>query len=309
MKRVEGAGLSARPNHFKSLEKGLGDPNIQWLEILADNFIDQPQAKKSLEKLKKKYPLVFHCVGMSLASTDPINWPYLKKIKELQRAFQPLWLSDHLCWVSHDGEYLHDLIPIPKNKESLEHLCQRIHQVQDFFGEPLVVENITEYLHYPESSISDVEFIGEILSRTGCKLLLDVTNLYINSFNHGWSATKWLHQLASYIHKSQIKQIHLAAYQKEKTYLLDTHEGNIQKEVWNLYKKTLTLFGSIPTCLEWDEGVPPLEEVLPAVEKVQMILTLKQKEKEKKTKTTHERKNLTKYNRFKKTANLTKELY
>ena len=180
MKSIRGAGLSARPNHFESLNKGV--QSISWLEILIDNFIDRPQAREPLEKLAQKYPLVFHCVGMSLASTDSLNQSYLKKVKELQKIFRPQWLSDHLCWVSHKGEYLHDLIPIPKNEESLNYLCERIDKIQDFFGEALVLENITEYLSYPQSQISDTEFLGELLSRTGCELLLDVTNLYINSF-------------------------------------------------------------------------------------------------------------------------------
>ena len=269
---VNGAGLSARPNHFEELQKGV--QNIRWLEILADNFIDRPNASKPLEKLAEKYPLVFHCTGMSLASTDPVCRSYLKKVKKLQKVFCPEWLSDHLCWVSHNGEYLHDLIPIPKNEESLKHLCKKIHTIQDFFGEALVVENITEYLCYPQSHISDAKFIGELLSQTGCELLLDVSNLYINSFNHGWSASKWLHELASCVPSHKIRQIHLAAYHREKNYLLDTHEGEIQKEVWSLYKKTLDLFGPIPTCLEWDKAVPPLKEVLPEINKIREMQAL-----------------------------------
>ena len=346
-KKVRGAGLSARPNHFEALTspkvpappkslKGRkaksrsntqGSPNtqstqstqstqniqsIQWLEILADNFLHRPHAGKILHKLAERYPLVFHCVGMSLASTDPINWPYLKKIKSLQRTFHPHWISDHLCWVSYDGEYFHDLLPIPKNEKCLEHLCERIEKIQDFLGEALVVENITEYLHYTSSSISDAEFIGELLSRTHCEFLLDVTNLYINTFNHSAplshpshnddhdnhdnnlnhahgpydphlhllhphplrSAFQWLCDLKECVPSSQIKQIHLAPYQKEKTYLLDTHEGKIQKGIWSLYKKTLDIFGPVPTCLEWDSAIPSMEELLPDIEKIQKMQSL-----------------------------------
>ena len=321
-KKVIGAGLSARPNHFESLifPKSPHRPT-QWLEILADNFLDRPHSEKTLQKLAERYPLVFHCVGMSLASTDPINWSYLKKIKSLQQTFQPQWVSDHLCWVSYDGEYLHDLFPIFKNEESLDHLCGRIEEIQDFLGEALVVENITEYLRYSQSSICDAEFLGELLSRTNCELLLDVTNLYINTFNHrdhgdcrhnGYQnrpiddngsggggvggnehsegvdieAFQWLCDLKECVPSSQIRQIHLAPYQKEKTYLLDTHEGKIQKGIWSLYQKTLDLFGPIPTCLEWDSAIPSLEEVLPDIEKIQEMQWMTVLKRKKKTSTT-----------------------
>lgn len=265
-KPISGVGLSARPQHFSHLLQKEGD--LPWLEILIDNYLfpGSPQSQ-TLHTLSEMYPLTFHCVSLSIGSTDEWNWPHLKKIKALKKQFNPQWISDHLCWVSQDQKYLHDLIPLPYTDESVLHLCKRINELQDFFEQTLVIENVSHYLTYKSSSMSEVEFLCAILQETNCQLLLDINNLYVNSINHRFDAHSFLKKLPT----NQIKQWHLAGHTKTDNCLIDTHSDRVVPAVWSLYQKSLQIFGDIPLCFEWDNDIPEYSVMLEEINQAKKL--------------------------------------
>ncbi len=263
---ITGVGLSARPQHFAPLMRRDGD--LPWLEILADNYLHSGSLQhQKLEQLSELYPLTFHCVNMSIGSSDELNWNYLKEIKSLQKKFSPQWVSDHLCWVSQDGKYLNDLIPLPYTDEVIKHIACRINKLQDFFEQTLVIENVSHYLSYKSSTMTEAEFICAILEETQCDLLLDLNNLYVNSINHNLDASAFLKQLPA----SQIRQIHLAGHSSMGNHLLDTHSTKVAQPVWQLYGKALGILGDIPTCLEWDSDIPDYSVMLEQTQQANSI--------------------------------------
>lgn len=248
---LAGVGLGARPQHVNEL---LESDSIPWLELLIDNFVGKDKTHQIIEKLRQKYPLTFHSVNLSIGSTDEINWDYLAKIKDLANRYRPEFISDHLCWVSHNSNYLHDLLPLPYTQESINHVCERIHKIQEFFGAPLVIENVSHYFRYNESSLFEVDFINSILENTGAKLILDVNNLYINAYNFKFNPiTEFINKL----NPDNIAQIHIAGHDEIDDFLVDTHGTKICDNVWQLYDITLNNLGLIPTSIEWDNDIPP----------------------------------------------------
>lgn len=261
------AGIGLRHPHVNEIL--FTKPEIPYLEVLADNYLSEGGMHlKQLEQLRESYPLSFHCVGMSLGSVDPVNKTYLNKLAELINRYDACAISDHLSWVGFGGQYFHDLLPMPYTEEAINHLCSKIGEVQDILKTPLILENVSSYISFNESEMSEAEFISEISKRSGCYLLLDINNIYVSAKNHRFEAMNYLNAIPS----DRVTQFHLAGHEQRDGYLLDTHSQTVCDDVWTLYKHSVERFGIKPTLIEWDNQIPPLAALLAEAEKAQLTL-------------------------------------
>lgn len=262
-----GLGVGLRNQHFAYLMSH--DPEVDWFEIISENFIDNHgYARRVLERVAAARPVVMHGVSLSVGSTDPLDWDYLKNLKALAEFVRPAWVSDHLCWTGVAGVNTHDLLPMPLNEESLKHVAARVRQVQDFLGRPLVLENPSTYLEFKDSTIAEWDFLSELARETGCGLLLDVNNVYVSGHNHGFDPE---HYVRSLPHESVV-QIHLAGPTDCGRYLVDTHDQPVPAPVWELYGLAQELTGGVSTLLEWDANIPDFPELVAELRKAELVL-------------------------------------
>jgi len=264
---IVGAGLGLRSSHYQHIFEM--KPDVPWFELLSDNYMGEgglPIVRA--EAIRELYPITLHGVGMSLGSADPLNVDYMARLKRLVDRLEPTYVSDHIAWVSIDGKYTHDLLPLPYTLEAQKNIINKISQAQDILGRTLLVENPSSYLMFNSSEMSEQEFVGGVLAQTGCQLLLDVNNLYVSAQNHDFSANEYLSALP----KDRVKEIHLAGYEDRGDYLFDSHGHTVHDPVWLLYQKALSLFGAVPTLIEWDTDVPDFEVLLGESKKAQRIL-------------------------------------
>lgn len=262
-----GLGVGLRNQHFAYLMSH--DPAVDWFEIISENFIDNyGYARRVLERVAAARPVVMHGVSLSVGSTDPLDWNYLKNLKALAGFVRPAWVSDHLCWTGVAGVNTHDLLPLPLNEESLKHVTARVRQVQDFMERTLVLENPSSYLEFNDSTIAEWDFLSELARETGCGLLLDVNNVYVSSHNHGFDPE---HYVRSLPHDSVV-QIHLAGPTDCGRYLVDTHDKPVPAPVWELYRLAQELTGGVSTLLEWDANIPDFPELVAELRKAETAL-------------------------------------
>lgn len=261
-----GFGLGLRPHHYTEIFDQ--DPQVDWFEIISENYmVPGGQPLRLLDRVRARYPVVMHGVSLSIASTAELNWYYLKNLKKLAERIEPKWISDHLCWTGVHGVTLHDLLPIPYTQEALEHVVSRVHEVQEFLGCALTLENVSTYVQAGASELTEWDFLAELMRRTGCWLLLDITNVYVSAFNHGYDPMDFLTGIPA----DRVAQIHLAGCAHEQTHILDTHDRPVSAQVWDLFRLALERFGPVSTMIEWDEEVPRLNEVLTELEKARVI--------------------------------------
>lgn len=266
-KGVEGAGIGLRACHYAYILQH--KPDIAWFEVLSDNYmVDGGSALKYLDAIVEHYPITLHGVGMSIGSTDPLNIDYLSKLKRLVDRTDPAFISDHLCWISVNKQYLHELMPLPYTQEAVDHVVQRVQQVQDFLGRAIMLENLSSYFTYKHSEVSEADFLASIAKRAGCDILLDVNNLYVNAKNLNFDALTYIKTLP----KAAVKQIHLAGYTDKGDHLFDMHSEKIHAPVWALYKKAVQHFGAVPTLIEWDDDIPAFSVLAAEAQKAQGIL-------------------------------------
>ena len=257
-----GLGLGLRTVHFPYILEHY--PPVDWFEIISENFMDSGgRPRYVLEQIAERYAVVMHGVSLSIGSTDPLNFEYLTKLKRLADAVQPRWVSDHLCWTGVAGLNAHDLLPIPLNEQTLEHVVARIRVVQDFLARPLVIENPSTYLTFADSTMSEWEFISRMAEETDCGLLLDVNNVYVSSVNHDFDPAVYI----SSVPHRRVVQFHLAGHTNCQTHLIDTHDGPVIDPVWELYRLAHRLTGGASTLLEWDAKIPPFQVVHAEVKK------------------------------------------
>lgn len=260
---VRGAGIGLRSHHYQTILQQL--PNVAWFEALTENYIgDKAVPQSYLLAIREHYPLTLHGVSLSIGSTDPLNWQYLEQLKALIALLEPAWVSDHLCWTSVDGRYLPDLLPLPHHCETIQHVVTRILKVQDFLKQRILLENVSRYLEFADSDITEWEFVAEVAKQADCDILLDLNNLYVNSVNHSFCWRTYLHALP----KDRVKQFHLAGHQNKGTHLLDTHDTFIADAVWNCFSEAIALLGPKPALIEWDNHIPPFETLQSEAEKV-----------------------------------------
>jgi uncharacterized protein (UPF0276 family) len=226
---------------------------VPWFELLADNHLATGgQVPAQVEALRANYPIALHCVAMNLAGTDPLDLDYLGRIRGLRDRCEAVWVSDHLCFTAVDGRSYHDLLPIPYTDEALRQVAGRVMQVQDLLGERLLVENVSSYLRFSESAISEAQFLDALVRQTDCLLLLDVNNLYVNHVNHGDELDGYLDALP----RDQVREIHLGGFEPRDGYLLDAHNHPVSEPVWMLYERVAGLLPGVPSLIEWDNDIP-----------------------------------------------------
>jgi uncharacterized protein len=260
-------GIGLRAPHYREVLETL--PRVGWLEVHSENYFGaggQPHA--FLERLRSRYPLSLHGVGMSLGSTDALNVQHLDKLKALIHRYQPDLVSEHLCWSSVGGRHLNDLLPLPYTEEALSHVSERVMRAQELLGRQLLIENVSSYLQFSDSTIPEWEFVAAVAARSGCGILLDVNNVYVNSVNHRFDALRYLDAIPS----AAVGEIHLAGYDDSGPCLIDTHGAPVTEPVWNLYREAVRRFGRTPTLIEWDTDLPALAVLLDEARKTDAIL-------------------------------------
>lgn len=263
-----GFGCGLRAPHYDTILEAR-PKEVQWFEIISENFIDaHPGYWEFLAELRRDYRIVMHGVSLNIGSPDALNISYLHKLKKLGDFLDVPWFSDHLCWTGVNAHNTHDLLPLPYTPETLQHVAQRIREVQDVVQRPFVLENPSTYLEFNASTIPEWEFLAELAERGDCGLLLDVNNIYVNSFNHGYDAKTYIEAIPA----ARIAQIHLAGHTNKGTHIIDTHDAPVVDAVWDLYRHTLRTKGNITTMIEWDENIPPLEGVLAEVAKARGVV-------------------------------------
>ena len=228
-------------------------PAVAWFEIHSENyFADGGPALAALSRIRADYPVAMHGVGLSLGSTDPLDADHLRKLARLAARIEPAAISEHLCWSGIDGRHFNDLLPLPYTEEALDHVCARVMQVQDALGRTILVENVSSYYAFPESTLDECDFVAAVARRTGCKLLVDVNNIYVNSRNHGVDPLAYL----AAIDPRTVGELHLAGFDDSGPIVIDTHGAPVAPEVWSLYAAAIRRFGRVPTLIEWDTDIP-----------------------------------------------------
>jgi uncharacterized protein len=257
MMKLAGFGLGLRTPHYEAV---LNEPHaIDWLEIITENYL-VPGGKPLdyLERIRERFPMVMHGVSLSIGSTDPIDTDYLAGVRALAARIEPHWISDHLCWTGIDGRNLHDLLPLPYTEEALALVVARVGQIQDALGRQILLENVSSYLAFHESDMSEWEFLREVAARADCAILLDINNIYVSSVNHGFDALTYLQAIPT----DRVRQFHLAGHSDLGGHLIDTHDHPIVEPVWNLYRAAVAQFGAVPTMIERDDNIPALSELV-----------------------------------------------
>ena len=250
-----GLGLGLRNTHFDRILAAW--PAVDWFEAISENFMDSGgRPRHIIRQVAERYPVVLHGVSLSIGSTDPLNFDYLGKLKALAAEVQPAWVSDHLCWTGVLGVNSHDLLPVPLTEETLQHVAERVRQVQDFLERPLILENPSTYLTFTQSTLEEPEFLRQLSKETGCGLLLDVNNVYVTCFNSAADPVAYIESFPC----ERVVQMHLAGHQHCGTHIIDTHDRPVLPNVWELYRLAFTRTGGASTLLEWDGNIPSFEE-------------------------------------------------
>lgn len=245
-------GVGLRTDHYSYLEES-PETQVDFFEALIENHMNsQGRPLKILEHIRRDYPLTFHGVSLNIAHHSGLNFDYLKKVKELVTSFEPMVVSDHLCWTGAPSNNLHNLLPFPYNEETLGFLCERVDEVQCFMGRVLVLENLSAYFDYEESTMKEWDFLAELSKRSGCQILFDVNNIYVNSVNQKFDAVEYMNAIPS----EAIAEIHLAGFTDMGDFLFDTHSKPVYPEVWELYKRATEKAPHAPTLIEWDDDIP-----------------------------------------------------
>jgi uncharacterized protein (UPF0276 family) len=256
-RKLLGHGVGLRTKHFASYVEA--PPPVGWLEAISENFMapgGRPVAV--LEKVRRDVPVVLHGVSLSIGSVDPLSERYLDDLAALTGRIEPAWISDHLCWGTHGGRYLHDLLPLPYTEEALGHVVARVERVQERLGRQILLENVSSYVAFRDSTMTEWEFLSEVARRADCGILLDVNNVFVSSRNHGFDP----HDYLAGVPADRVGQFHLAGHSDKGRYLLDTHDHPVPDAVWDLYRAAVRRFGPVSTLVEWDDHVPPLERLV-----------------------------------------------
>lgn len=256
-----GYGLGLRVEHYEAL---LAQPaGVEWLEIVSENYMVHGGLPLVwLERFRERYPLVMHGVSMSIGSTDPLDDNYLTRLAALARRVEPAWISDHLCWTGVQGVNLHDLMPLPYTEEALDHVVARVKQVQDRLKRRILLENVSSYVSFADSQLSEWAFLAEVAERADCLILLDINNVHVSAMNHGFSALDYLHGIPAW----RVQQFHLAGYEQGERLIIDTHDAPVSNAVWDLYAEAVRRFGRVSTMIERDDHFPPLSELTAELE-------------------------------------------
>ncbi len=257
IKPFGGFGLGLRRSHYADfLDR---DVAVDFVEVISENYmVDGGRSLRILEQVRARHPVIIHGVSMSIGSAGGLDEGYLSKLKRLEQRIDPLWVSDHLCWTRTSAHNSHDLLPLPLTEEALQVVCDNIDRAQSYLGRPMLFENPSSYITFPEDEMAEWEFLSEMTRRTGCYLLLDVNNIYVSAQNHGFSADDYLAGLPL----ERVRQIHLAGHTPGEI-IIDTHDREVCDDVWALYAKAMAMIEQpVATMIERDDKIPPLPELL-----------------------------------------------
>ena len=252
-----GHGVGLRTKHYS---RWLSEkPQVDWVEAISENFISsggRPLAV--LEKVRRDVPVVLHGVALSIGSTDPLSATYLANLRNLAARIEPAWVSDHLCWGSHGGRYGHDLWPLPYTEETVDHVVGRVRTVQDVLKRQILLENVSSYVNFESSTMTEWEFLAAIANQADCGILLDVNNIFVSARNHGFDPYRYIQGVPP----ERVGQFHLAGHSDKGRYLFDSHDAPVPEGVWELYRAAVRRFGRVSSLLEWDDHIPELEALV-----------------------------------------------
>jgi len=265
-KRNLGFGLGLRTAHYETIlaEK----PPVDWFEVITENYL-VPGGKPLyyLDSIRANYPLVMHGVSLSIGGTDPLNLDYLRQVKTLAERIEPAWISDHLCWTGVNGVNLHDLLPLPYTQEAVQHVADRVKTVQDFLRCRILLENVSSYITYAHSEMTEWEFLSAVAERADCLILLDINNIYVSAHNHQFDPLVYLNNVPA----KRVQQFHLAGHLNLGNIIIDSHGDTVIDPVWLLYEEALRRFGPVSTMIERDDNIPPFAELLAELEMARQI--------------------------------------
>ena len=260
-------GLGLRSKHYDAIFAE--PPALDFFEIITENYMvagGRPLA--NLMRIRRDYPMVMHGVSLSIGSTDPLNYDYLCDLKKLAEQVEPDFISDHFCWTGIAGKNLHDLMPLPFTEETVAHVAARVREVQDFLGRQILLENASSYVAYKQSTMSEWEFISAVCEAADCFLLLDINNIFVSAFNHGFETLDFINGIAA----KRVKQFHLAGHHNYGDYIIDTHDAPVIDPVWSLYEDAVRRFGPKPAMIERDDAIPPLADLLAELDLARKIV-------------------------------------
>lgn len=261
-----GFGLGLRVHHYETILAS--NPDVDWFEVLSENYlVPGGKPRHYLDRIRERYPIVMHGVSLSVGGSDPLNRDYLKQLRALADEIQPRWISDHLCWTGTDGINLHDLLPLPYTEEALRHVVRRVGEVQEALGRRLLLENVSSYLAYTHSEMSEWEFLREVAQQADCLILLDINNVYVSGHNHGFDPAEYIDAIPV----NRVQQFHLAGHRHQGEYIVDTHDEPVIDPVWALYAHALRRFGPVSTMIERDDNIPPLAELVAELDQARDI--------------------------------------
>lgn len=261
-----GFGLGLRTEHYETI---LADkPPVDWFEVITENYL-VPGGKPLhyLDRIRADYPMVMHGVSLSIGGTDALNFDYLRQVKTLAERIEAAWISDHLCWTGVNGVNLHDLLPLPYTEEAIQHVVNRVKTVQDFLGRKILLENASSYITYSHSEMSEWEFLGAVVERADCLILLDINNIYVSAHNHGFDPLVYLDNVPA----NRVQQFHIAGHLNLNNIIIDTHGDSVIDPVWALYEAALRRYGPVSTMIERDDNIPPFGELLAELEMSRQI--------------------------------------
>ena len=241
---------------------------MDWFEVITENYL-VPGGKPLhyLHRIREHYPMAMHGVSLSVGGTDPLNRDYLRQVKALAADLEPAWISDHLCWTGVDGLNMHDLLPLPYTQEALRHVVERVCRVQDFLGRRILLENVSSYVTYRDSEMTEWEFLCAVAREADCLILLDINNVYVSAYNHEFSASAYI----EHVPVQRVMQFHLAGHRNLSDHIVDTHDEAIIDPVWALYRQAVRRFGRVSTLIERDDCIPPLATLLEELNRARSI--------------------------------------
>lgn len=261
-----GFGLGLRPPHYQDILEN--KPSVDWFEVVSEDYL-VPGGKRLhyLDAIREIYPVVMHGVSLSIGSCDPLDWDYLKQLKELANRVKPAWISDHICWTGVNGTQIHDLMPLPFTEEAVRHVAERVKQVQDYLGCRILLENVSSYVTYNSSAMTEWEFMTAVAEEANSLILLDINNVYVSAFNHHFDPLDYLRGIPV----NRVQQFHLAGHCNLGTHIIDTHDHDIIDKVWDLYRFAVKHYGYVSTMIERDDNLPPIAELLLELQQARTI--------------------------------------
>jgi len=257
-----GIGVGLRTVHYAHLLEHW--PHVDWFEIISENYMQTAgRPLYFLDQIAERYPIVMHGVSLSIGGTDELDADYLTGLVALRKRSRALWVSDHLCWTGIAGHNTHDLLPMPYTEEALRHTAARVRKVQDVLGAPLILENPSSYVEFAGSTMKEWEFLRALSEEADCGILLDVNNIYVSGYNHGFDPEDYLEAIPF----ERVVQMHVAGHTNEGTHIVDTHIGPVIDRVWELARKAYGRSPEASILLEWDAEIPPFEDVYAEAQK------------------------------------------